>query len=370
MRLGSLVRHASTFFASLLMPDRNVPSPIHIQLEPTTHCNMRCTMCIRTAHPEKNIHFQFEKFKELIDQLKPLKINLTGNGESSLHPDFVRMVDLCKGRGIYTYFNTNLCGPLPVFEKLIEKGVDIIKVSLDAGTRESYFKVRQTDFFERLLSNLRHLMAYREKLGSRTVLRINSVLMRENLDEMRKLMEIAKEYGSDVLVIKALTFYGDKEGYRDYYGFFRNHLHRLHEFADYGDSIGLRNDFRELAKEIAFTAAGGFDREICLMPWISTYIGTNGNVLPCCYLINDSLVLPEEKGPIMGNIHKQSWKEIWNGERYRNFRRIMRKKGRPFASCTTCCPPFLRLILSELGPLRKMLPGLLSLSEPRKEGGS
>lgn len=54
----------------------------------------------------------------------------------------------------------------------------------------------------------------------------------------------------------------------------------------------------------------------CILGLLHTYVGPNGNVMPCC--VGDMTKEP------LGNINDVSdWNEIWNGEKYKEFRRNM-----------------------------------------------
>ena len=62
------------------------------------------------------------------------------------------------------------------------------------------------------------------------------------------------------------------------------------------------------------------------MPSMHMKIKPDGNVYPCC-VGPDSL--------LMGNTKQQSVEEIWNGEKYREFRRRMFARDYPEA-CQNC----------------------------------
>jgi radical SAM protein with 4Fe4S-binding SPASM domain len=46
--------------------------------------------------------------------------------------------------------------------------------------------------------------------------------------------------------------------------------------------------------------------------WHSCVITWDGNIVPCCF--------DKDAKYTMGNINEQSFREIWNGERYQEFR--------------------------------------------------
>ena len=64
----------------------------------------------------------------------------------------------------------------------------------------------------------------------------------------------------------------------------------------------------------------------CFVPWNVAQIIANGNLITMtrCYDI------------VLGNIYDQSFKEIWNGKKYRDLRKTLRKYG-TFPACSRCC---------------------------------
>ncbi len=66
----------------------------------------------------------------------------------------------------------------------------------------------------------------------------------------------------------------------------------------------------------------------CMLGLLHTYVGPNGNVMPCC--VGDMTKEP------LGNINQVSdWEEIWNGEKYKEFRKNM-IEGKKNAICSFC----------------------------------
>lgn len=222
----TLIRYLKTFLVSLLKPETSPINPIHLQVEPTTACNMGCKMCVRYENPGyqggTESFLPFESFKRLMDVVEPTKVNLTGNGESTLNNDLIPMIELCKGRDIYVYLNTNLLVSKEVIDRLIRSNVDLIKVSLDAASSEVYWQIRRSRSFDKILENLDYIMKLRESTASNTSIRINTVLMHENKDELCGILKVAKESRVDLVVVKQMCFYGDIGANKAYYERFKS----------------------------------------------------------------------------------------------------------------------------------------------------
>ena len=71
-----------------------------IDLDLTGLCNRRCTFCPRVddSYPNENKHMSFAVIEEVMKQLRSIKykswIELAGRGESTLHPQFLQIVDM------------------------------------------------------------------------------------------------------------------------------------------------------------------------------------------------------------------------------------------------------------------------------------
>lgn len=78
------------------------------QIEITTRCNYGCTYCAGRGMPQ--VDMTWERFGQIVEtlRLKPrARVNLQGEGEPTLHPDFWRMVDLVTQAGHVPYIITN-----------------------------------------------------------------------------------------------------------------------------------------------------------------------------------------------------------------------------------------------------------------------
>jgi radical SAM protein with 4Fe4S-binding SPASM domain len=64
----------------------------------------------------------------------------------------------------------------------------------------------------------------------------------------------------------------------------------------------------------------------CLVPWYSVDITASGDLAPC-HVYYDL---------IMGNLHEQSFEEIWNGDRYQKFRKYL-LQNKFMSICPGCC---------------------------------
>ena len=118
--------------------------PITIDVEPTTGCNFRCTMCQVSSPDFKSQNMNIETFKEFISQNKQLlKIKLQGMGEPTVNNKFLEMIDIANDSGITVEFTTNGSLLNKVFiSQLLKKKIYKITISIDGATKETFEKIR------------------------------------------------------------------------------------------------------------------------------------------------------------------------------------------------------------------------------------
>lgn len=133
-----------------------------VLLELTNNCNYRCGSCPQSIWNSKEyIHspfdrprgfMEFDLYCEIVEELfySADEINFSYFGEPMMHPRFLDCMSFLKKRpkGMRVVMNSNMSyATAEIFEKLIEIGLDNLRVSLDAATEETYEAVRPGNFF-------------------------------------------------------------------------------------------------------------------------------------------------------------------------------------------------------------------------------
>jgi MoaA/NifB/PqqE/SkfB family radical SAM enzyme len=322
-----------------------VRDPVCLYLETTNRCNLLCTTCPRTyAELEPPADLSWELFTRIVDQLPHIeRAVLHGVGEPMLVKNLPDMVRYLKERGTYVLFNTN--GTL-LNEKngraLIAAGLDELRVSLDAATRESYRAIRGKDFFGRILKNVRAFRALQEREGA-TRPRVSAWLtgLKETLPELPAFVKVAAEIGVKEVYLQRLVFFED-----DAIGHARPDQ-ALYERMS-GEDAGYLDEATATAQALGltFSASGavaepgmslkrsddGSPWAMCRRPWTVMYITANGRALPCC-------IAPfSQRGYenyTLGDATQQTLREIWDGPAYRDFRAGL-LSDHPPAACASC----------------------------------
>lgn len=283
-------------------------SPIYMEISPCGTCNHRCIFCsvdfmgFKKQYLDK--HILMKRISELADfGLK--SIMFAGEGEPFLHKDLPEIIVHTKKAGIDVAITTNGVLIRPEVTDIIIKSVEWIKISINAGTKETYAKVHGTgkNDFTKVLSNMEYAVAKRKSSGSSCTLGLQILLIPENSHEVQILAGKAKEIGVDYLVVKPYTHhYRNRHAFDIKYQDFEKLEKQLQQY----NSDTFKVIFRARAMEKWDSQHRNYQKCLALPFW--SYIDSLGNVWGC------SAHLLDERFKY-GSIYDQVFKEIWEGEK-------------------------------------------------------
>lgn len=231
-------------------------------------------MCLRERvyFPPRNM--DPATFKKIIDEGKNfLEFAVPyGAGEPLLNPRIFEMIAYCTKLNIPTGISTNGTVLSESYSRrLIETGLTYITFAFDSTRREIFETYRKGANFDKVRDNILRFLRIKKEMRSKIFCTVQMVALKENRDEGRALMRMWKMEGIDSVRIK------------------KDEVHNL-ESAIPGDNT-----------------ARPPRRHPCYLLWRGPlYIHYDGTVFPCCY------TYPEEA---LGNIKKNSLREIWNSEK-------------------------------------------------------
>jgi len=304
----------------------------------TNRCNARCSVCFLDAklnvEPDK---LTFDAVSGLIDEVKRFKpcIILTG-GEPLLHRDIKEIVSYIKGSGLPLMIFTNGILLDRFIDTIVRSKVDYVGVSL-FGPRDVHNRITRTEFFDRVVANIRALVA--RKADTEVI--INYTITEDNADYLRFPIDLAGDIGCDGVRYQHLSYFTAAEmealPKSDFYDRHSVYVADRNPGAKILESLrnlripkGMRAQFvptlsaRELEHWYS-DAPGRAIRRPCLYLSRGGHVHASGDVYPC-YKINYPL----------GNILREPLRAILDGEKYRRFRLLFRRKGM-LPICRRCC---------------------------------
>lgn len=147
-------------------------------------------------------------------EVKP-SLQISADGEPLLHPKAVEIISYAARKGFDVGLTTN--GTLlrsGVVEELCKAGVNLINISLDAATQETYGIVRperyhRFNYFKTVTENIRKAVAARndiaETQGVPTKFMITMILRAQSQHEQQAFVELGKELGVDKVSFRPLN---------------------------------------------------------------------------------------------------------------------------------------------------------------------
>lgn len=317
------------------------PLPRSLYVETTSRCNSKCQTCILTfGGREPAADLTWERFRRIVDQFPILeRVLLHGIGEPLLNPDLPCMVDHLKERGATVIFNSNAITLTERrAETLIAAGLDELRVSLDATTSETYARIRGVDAFDKVVDNLERLDARkRAQAVSHPRVSLWFTALRDNVDEIARLVPLARRVGAGGIYLQRLVHNGlglatAEQSLYARLGPRQGELIRATEAAAAAAGIDFSAS-GATAPEVSLTPShASRPWSACRRPWTLAYVTVHGNVVPCCIA---PWITGHYDGIVLGNVFRQSIEEIWWGARYERFRRDLQTDAPP-EPCVGC----------------------------------
>lgn len=343
---------AAARMAEDVISNRSAFCPPHkLIMNVSDKCNFSCKMCAFHPGQQKN-DMTLDKWKALVWETCHANVVYTlFGGEPLLYPDIDELVSYMGQLGVQMYIVTN--GSL--LEKhlgvLLENHCHIV-LSLDGvgkvhdtirGYHGSFAKIE-----EMLVRIFGNGTPQEQKLVS-----INSVLLPENADSVRSLIDYLYGIGVPYVSFQHLQYFGENERektdriWRDFFRqpftctlqprkkfvFNQKNLEKLKAavrdirkakqvYKDMG--IYIDPDFSEEELEIYFS--GDHERlqnkSLCMNPWASATVSVDGSISLCL----DACI---------GNFMEQNFWSAWYGEKAQTFRKCV--ADQVFPVCTRCC---------------------------------
>lgn len=282
-----------------------VEFPMMLVLSFVYPCNAECPHCPYTSSNirdnYKDAPFMSEEiFKTIANEAGPYNayLRISGGGEPMLHPKVKELLPYAKGKGCRIGLITNGSA---FTEKnslsLLEAGIDMIEISVDACDVETYAIVRKGLKWDKLLHNVRKILKMRNEMRSPSKIVASGVNQQGvDLDAVEKFWR--EEIGID------------------------NFIRR--KFLTWGINTSL--DDSQSADPAPYIDAGDVP---CPFIFERLNIDSRGNVMVCGYDI--------AANTSMGQVGKQSIREIWHGEGFRHYRNMhLEKRGNEISICASC----------------------------------
>lgn len=305
--------------------------PTGVEIEVTNRCNLACVQCLRSQglKPYALGDIDEQDFLRVLAQFPDaLHVCLNGFGEPLMHPRFFELVAHARARLPWAKFSIYSNGTLldeGAARKMVGSGLTEINVSIDAAKPETYRKVRRGGRLEVVHANLRGLLDWRRRAGTRfPLVGVNFVMLNDNEGELVPFIEQAAEIGVDFV---------NCVSYATYDWGFENRRSPASYLTELDAARRRLDDLRLRCRSLPSGDLGWTDSSQpfdCRFFWGgSVRVTFEGEAtLGCC--------TPFKETYTYGNLLKTPFSEIWNGEEIQRNRTLARRGEPPQPSCSAC----------------------------------
>jgi radical SAM protein with 4Fe4S-binding SPASM domain len=306
--------------------------PLYVEIAPAGACNHRCTFCAVDYIGYVVRFLDADLLKDRLAEMGRLGVKsvmYAGEGEPLLHKRLGEIIVHAKAAGIDNAITTNAVALTDRFAHEALPATTWIKASVNAGSRETYAKIHQTDEkdWDRVWKNLENAVKVRATIKAGCTLGAQMLLLPETLDTAADLARRCKDTGLDYLVIKPysqhlMSLTHQYEGI-DY----RPHLHLAEQLEKLNED-GFQVVFRQHTMEKLADEDRHYSK--CMAtPHFWAYIMAHGDVYGCsAYLLDERF--------LYGNINTQTFEQIWTSERRRENQEFV-EKALDISECRKNC---------------------------------
>jgi MoaA/NifB/PqqE/SkfB family radical SAM enzyme len=358
-----MLSHSQRFLHTLLSaPDRLAPlarlwaRPLRIHLAINDVCNIRCPHCLRYA-PSVKVNrgsLALGDLRRLAPWFRSAHtVALAGLGEPFLQKDLFDIIKFIESHGptISVITNATLLDEAAA-QRLVGTRLLLLNLSIDAGTREVFEKVRLGAKFDEVTANLDRLVEMKRQRNTPfPVLAINMTLMKDTLGEVEAVIALAKRWEVPLITAQTVMFAPDAPD-RSQSVTNQEAQAALARAADHARAAGVEIRYVPLSSDFATLSldevrgdlyapsyaahkhsksSGGANRFFCPNIWSQMWVDTTGEMMYCCMANQE---FQDKFGPI-GKIQDNDPATLWNHPKLVALRRS-HVQGCPPEECRKC----------------------------------
>jgi radical SAM protein with 4Fe4S-binding SPASM domain len=270
-----------------------IPKELYLELNNT--CNHKCIFCSNEKMTRSKENIDKELAKRIMreaHQLGVTDISFFATGEPFLVSDLDFYIKYSKEIGFkYVFLTTNGALAKPkLAKKVIDAGLNSIKFSVNAGTRESYKAVHGRDDFIEVVKNIKWIYEYKEENNIDLKLYSSMVPNPQNIGEYNSLMSNIGKFLDD-------------------------EIHQR-ECSNQGGNMLENNEITEINPDsiLGTLRQNQYqEKKICPDPFNRIVVSSEGYLTACVVDYQNSLIISD--------LSKSSLKESWNNEKYLELRK-------------------------------------------------
>ena len=283
--------------------------PVSVSAELTNNCNLSCPHCCSGSGRmlRKRGFMDIDLFKKIMKELSPYlyNVNLYFQGEPMLHPLFFSFIANCLKTNSVVSTNGHYLSE-ENSDRIVRSGLSKLIISVDGVDQETYSVYRVNGNLNTVKEGLKNLKDAKERYKSSLKTEIQFLVNRFNENQIPQIKELAKSVHAN-LSLKSM---------------------QITDKSDIGSWLPADSRFnRYEIKDGSYVLKSSMS-DRCARLWFNPVITWDGKVLPCCFDKNAEY--------IMGDINQDSFREIWDGPKYRVFRKSILTGRHTVEICRNC----------------------------------
>ena len=247
--------------------------PKNALVELTNACNHACIFCYNPEMKRSISSIDIDVFKSFISKgvTEGLEeVGLYSTGEPFMTKNLDQFIKISKDNGLKRVYITSngALANLSKVKKALEAGLDSIKFSINAGSKETYKIIHGHDDFDKVINNLQDIYHYKKKNKIKLQLLCSFVftdLTKKEIESFKK--KYQKYFDEDIRFVKAANQGGHTKARSE---ILTNKID--HQFNNHKDS-NLEKKFKP-----------------CSMLWDRLHLTSEGNLTACCVDYENDLV--------------------------------------------------------------------------------
>jgi cyclic pyranopterin phosphate synthase len=315
--------------------------PVQVEISPTSICNQKCRFCYTFEREHDNV-MDKDLMLNFFSNAKSYGVKtiyIAGTGEPLVNKHLADAINLGGQTGISMGLNTNCSLFTPERQKKSLEYLTYVKISVIDSDVKRYARnhICPESHYHNIVKNITHAANYRSKINANVSLFTTVYIDNDNFEFGYDIVKFCKEIGLDFVCLqgpavftqfspdgnKKMKITDSKEKVDDL-------ISRVRKLED--DGFKLYITFNMLDNEHndpRLHKHGDWKPNYCHGVNLVTAISGDGEVYPCWRAWGN-------KELSYGNMHKQSFEEIWKGDRRKEVNKFIFTNAPKGDECNVC----------------------------------
>jgi MoaA/NifB/PqqE/SkfB family radical SAM enzyme len=296
-----------------MLIEADMPDPVCMSIDPTNICNQNCIWCFVSKYRKANpVSLSKEVLYDFIDEIRGRvkAITYSGGGDPLMNP---ATIDVIKYAGLDFEQGLTTNGTPPVDAHgldIISYYCDFIRVSIDAVTGKTYFRLHKSNLFWTAIRFVNEMVKRKRK---HMEVNVSFMICPTNLNEVIPAVELFREMGINKLIFKFV--YSDYPGIHPGFStkdFITKNKAKINTIIDRAKSMENK-EFKVLFRhpqvfdKMKLVHQSKLYKKCWVAPLNQAGLAADGNIHLCC----------DRRGElILGNIKKQRFFDMWGSNKH------------------------------------------------------